>query len=73
MLTRLLWRLVTPRKLRRVTLVALLMWLGVAYVHDSGTASRVREQLPRQVQIEGPVLHNVPRLPTLAPRNGDGF
>lgn len=67
MLRRLLWRIITPRQLRRVTLVALLVWLGAAYLHQDGAVERVREQLPQQVHFD----INPPHLPTFAPPYGN--
>lgn len=68
MLRRLLWRVITPRKLRRVTLLVLLAWLGVSYLHQGGTVQRVREQVPEQIHFD----ISVPRLPTFAPPYGEG-
>jgi hypothetical protein len=33
---RLLWRLTTPRRLRRNTLIVLLAWTAVAFAHQNG-------------------------------------
>jgi hypothetical protein len=67
-LSRVLWRLITPRQLRRVTLVILVSWLAAAYLHHSGTMAHVRDQLPRQVpNIE------MPTAPAFAPRYSGGY
>ncbi|BBY54186.1 hypothetical protein H7J07_06100 [Mycobacterium koreense] len=54
MLARLLWRVVTPRQLRRAALVVLLVWLGFDYLHSNGTIDQLREDLPSQVKVTFP-------------------
>lgn len=52
---RLLWRLTTPRRLRRTTLVALLLWTAVALAHQSGLFGGVGDSLPEvRVPVQAP-------------------
>lgn len=50
MLSRLAWRLVTPRQARRISLVFLLVWSVAAFIHDDGVAAaRYMPDLPKQL------------------------
>lgn len=51
MLSRLLWKIITPRQLRRITLVTLLVWTAAAFADHRGTFDDMAEHLPRQVQV----------------------
>lgn len=60
---RLLWIFTTPRRLRRNSLIVLLIWLGIAMAHQEG----VFDGAPWQ----GPA-HVVPTAPLLAPHTPSG-
>ncbi|MFA5707536.1 hypothetical protein [Mycolicibacterium sp.] len=50
---RLLWTLITPRRLRRYTLGALVVWAVLAFTHHSGVFADVPAvQLPRPVSVQ---------------------
>lgn len=61
---RLLWIFTTPRRLRRNSLVLLLIWLGIAVAHQHGVFSDTQHwQLPTSA---------VPAEPLLAPHTSIG-
>lgn len=67
---KLLWYFTTPRKLRRNTLVALLIWTAVAFAHHEGVFEEIGRSipdsstwLPRQSQLLGELA-----VPLRAPR-----
>jgi hypothetical protein len=55
MLSRLVWRLITPRQLRRTTLVILLMWTALAFAHHDGTF-QLGDQFHTPHQVRPPAL-----------------
>lgn len=46
MLGRLLWRLITPRQLRKGTLIVLLAWLMIALAYQNGVIPRADDARP---------------------------
>lgn len=51
MLSRIFWRIITPRQLRRVTLAFLLVWAAVSFADYNGTLDGVDERLPSQIHV----------------------
>ena len=54
MFSRLLWRVVTPRQIRRASLLVLLAWFAVALAYQNGFLPQPdTDQLPLQVDSAG--------------------
>lgn len=51
MLSRLFWKVITPRQLRRTTLAILLVWTVAAFADHHGIFDGVPENLPRQIHV----------------------
>lgn len=66
---RLIWHLTTPRKLRRNTLLLLIVWTAVAFAHHDGLFEQARNNLPDPSQWHPPTIEQGAPSPNIpAPR-----